>query len=84
MADILGNSRNGVNVVAFLTFLQDRSEGWTATVTLGSTNEGRGVDLAIFAGILGCTPPVGCSGMRDDRRLTRAVAAAGAVFRDQS
>jgi hypothetical protein len=28
-----------------------RSSVWTATVTLGSTNEGRGVDLAIFAGI---------------------------------
>ena len=40
-----------MNIRAFLAVLQDRSEGWTATVTLGSTNEGRGVDLAIFAGI---------------------------------
>jgi hypothetical protein len=40
-----------VNVRAFLAFLQDRSEVWTATITLGSTNNGRGVDLAIFAGI---------------------------------
>ena len=33
-------------------FLQDRSEVWTATVTLGSRNEGRGVDLGAFAGVL--------------------------------
>jgi hypothetical protein len=34
---------------ALPAFLQDRSEVWTATVTLGSTNEGRGVDLGVFA-----------------------------------
>src|SRR5260370_20848409 len=33
-------SRSGVNICAFFAFLQDRSEVWPATVTLGSTNDG--------------------------------------------
>jgi hypothetical protein len=44
-------SRSDVNVRAFPAFLQGRSEVRTTTVTLGRTNDGRGVDLIIFAGI---------------------------------
>jgi hypothetical protein len=40
-----------VNIRAFLAFLQDRSDVWPATGPWGSANAGRGVDLAIFAGI---------------------------------
>ena len=36
------------NILAFLAFLQDRSEVWAATVTLGATNYGRGV-IWLFA-----------------------------------
>ena len=44
-------SRSDVNIRAFVAFLQDRNEVWSATVTLGNTNDRRGIDLAIFASI---------------------------------
>jgi hypothetical protein len=40
-----------VNVVAFLAFLQDGSEVWTALVTVRSTNDGRGIGLVNFVGV---------------------------------
>jgi hypothetical protein len=43
--------RSDLNIRAFAAFLQDKSEVWSATVILGNTNDRRGVDLAIFAGI---------------------------------
>jgi hypothetical protein len=52
------------NILAFLTFLQDRSEIWAATVTLGATNHGRGI-IWLFALVFGRgsrlprRPPVG-------------------------
>ena len=51
--DFPDGSRSDVHIRALPAVLQDRSEVWTATVTLGSTNEGRGVDLGVFAGVLG-------------------------------
>jgi hypothetical protein len=50
------------NILAFLAFLQDRSEVWAATVTLGATNHGRGViwlfalalDVLLQSGALKC------------------------------
>ncbi len=44
-------SRSDVNIRVFVTFLQDRSEVWSTTDSLGSVNDRRGLDLAIFAGI---------------------------------
>jgi hypothetical protein len=45
-------SPSDVNIRAFLDLPARQSEVWTATVTLGSTNDGRGVDLAVFAGLV--------------------------------
>ena len=45
------DSRTGVSISVFPTFQQDRSAVRTATVTSGSPDDGRGADLAIFAGI---------------------------------
>ena len=44
-------SRTGVSIGVFPAFQQDRSAVRTATVTSGSPDDGRGADLAIFAGI---------------------------------
>jgi hypothetical protein len=41
-------SRSDVNIRAFVAVLQVRNEVWSATVTLGNTNDRRGVHLATF------------------------------------
>ena len=46
-SDVVEKLISDVNIRALPAFLQDRSEVWTATVTLGSTNDGRRVDLAV-------------------------------------
>jgi hypothetical protein len=51
MRDSPDDSQIGVNIRAFPALLQDWREAWIATSSLGSPNDGRGADLAIFPGI---------------------------------